>query len=45
MTEADVETVVQRAREKLPGHRPRVITDNAPSSSPATSKSSSASPA
>jgi putative transposase len=30
MTEADVETVVQRAREKFPGVTPRVITDNGP---------------
>jgi transposase InsO family protein len=30
MTEADVETVLQRAREKFPGERPRVISDNGP---------------
>ena len=30
MTEGDVETIVQRAREKFPGERPRVITDNGP---------------
>lgn len=30
MTELDVECIVQRAREKFPGARPRVITDNGP---------------
>ena len=30
MTEADVEVIVQRAREKVPGAKPRVITDNGP---------------
>lgn len=30
MTEADLEIVVQRAREKFPDARPRVITDNGP---------------
>jgi putative transposase len=30
MTERDVETVVQRAREKYPGARPRIISDNGP---------------
>ena len=30
MTEADVETILQRAREKFPQARPRVITDNGP---------------
>jgi putative transposase len=30
MTERDVETVVQRAREKYPGRRPRIISDNGP---------------
>jgi len=30
MTEADVETVLQRAREKFPKARPRIITDNGP---------------
>ena len=30
MTEAEVETVVQRAREKFPGERPRIISDNGP---------------
>ncbi len=30
MTEADVQTIVQRAREQFPGHTPRVITDNGP---------------
>jgi transposase InsO family protein len=30
MTEADVETIVQRAREKFPGAQPRIISDNGP---------------
>jgi putative transposase len=30
MEEIDVETVVQRAREKFPGEHPRLITDNGP---------------
>lgn len=30
MTEADVETIVQRAREKFPGVQPRIISDNGP---------------
>ena len=30
MTEADVETIVQRAREKFPEARPRIISDNGP---------------
>jgi transposase InsO family protein len=30
MTEADVEIVLQRAREKFPNERPRVISDNGP---------------
>ena len=30
MKEADVETIVQRAREKFPGATPRIITDNGP---------------
>lgn len=30
MTEADVEIVVQRARERYPGHRTRIISDNGP---------------
>jgi putative transposase len=30
MTEADVEIVVQRAREKSPGESPRIISDNGP---------------
>jgi putative transposase len=30
MQEIDVQTVLQRAREKFPGEHPRVITDNAP---------------
>lgn len=30
MTEGDVETILQRAREKFPQARPRIITDNGP---------------
>jgi len=30
MTEAEVELILQRAREKVPGARPRIITDNGP---------------
>jgi putative transposase len=30
MTEAEVEIVVQRAREKFPGEQPRIISDNGP---------------
>jgi transposase InsO family protein len=30
MTEADVETVIQRARERYPDARPRIISDNGP---------------
>ena len=30
MTEAEVETIVQRAREQFPGERPRIISDNGP---------------
>ena len=30
MTEADVEIIVQRAREKFPGVTPRIISDNGP---------------
>jgi len=30
MTEADVEIVLQRARERFPGEHPRVISDNGP---------------
>jgi transposase InsO family protein len=30
MTEADVEVVIQRAREKYPEARPRIISDNGP---------------
>jgi transposase InsO family protein len=30
MTEQDVETILQRAREKFPGETPRIITDNGP---------------
>jgi hypothetical protein len=30
MTEADVEIILQRARERFPGEKPRIITDNGP---------------
>jgi len=30
MTEQDVETIIQRAREKFPGETPRIISDNGP---------------
>jgi putative transposase len=30
MKDADVQTIVQRAREKFPGEKPRIITDNGP---------------
>ena len=30
MTEADVETIIQRARERFPGGYPRIISDNGP---------------
>jgi putative transposase len=30
MTERDVETIIQRAREKFPGETPRIISDNGP---------------
>jgi transposase InsO family protein len=30
MTEAEVETILQRARERFPGERPRIISDNGP---------------
>jgi len=30
MTERDVETILQRAREKFPGQTPRIISDNGP---------------
>ena len=30
MTEADVEIILQRAREKVPGVKPRIISDNGP---------------
>jgi putative transposase len=30
MTEADVETIIQRARERVPGVYPRIISDNGP---------------
>jgi putative transposase len=30
MEESDVQTIIQRAREKFPGEHPRIITDNGP---------------
>src|SRR5262245_58575667 len=30
MTEADVETIIQRGREQFAGERPRIISDNGP---------------
>jgi putative transposase len=30
MTEVDIETILQRAREALPGATPRIISDNGP---------------
>ena len=30
MTEAEIETIIQRARERFPGVRPRIISDNGP---------------
>ena len=30
MSEAEVETILQRARERHPGERPRIISDNGP---------------
>jgi putative transposase len=30
MEETDVQTIIQRAREKFPGQRPRIISDNGP---------------
>jgi putative transposase len=30
MTEAEVETIIQRARERFSGERPRIISDNGP---------------
>ena len=30
MNEADIETIIQRARERFPGARPRIISDNGP---------------
>lgn len=41
MTEAEVEIILQRARERFPQARPRIISDNGRSSWPATSRSSS----
>jgi putative transposase len=32
MKEAEVEPIIQRAREKYPGEHPRIITDNGPQS-------------
>ena len=30
MKEAEVETIIQRAREQYPGEQPRIISDNGP---------------
>ena len=30
MEESDVQTIIQRAREKVPGQTPRIISDNGP---------------
>jgi len=30
MTEPEIETIIQRARERVPGERPRIISDNGP---------------
>ena len=30
MKEAEVETIIQRAREQFPGEQPRIISDNGP---------------
>ena len=30
MTEADIEIVIERAKEKFPAARPRIISDNGP---------------
>ena len=43
MTEADIEIIMQGAKEKYPEARPRIISDNDHSSSPRTSGSSSGS--
>ena len=45
MTEADVECILLRALKQHPDERPRVISGTGRSSSPRTSRSSSASPA
>jgi putative transposase len=41
MTEPNVETIVQRALEKFPGETPRIISDNGPQFTAASSTSSS----
>jgi transposase InsO family protein len=45
MTEADVEQIIQRAREKYPGVTPRIISDNGPQFIARDFKESSASAA
>ena len=40
MTEADIEIILQAAKEKYPEARPRIISDNGHNSSPRTSRSS-----
>jgi transposase InsO family protein len=39
MTESEIELLVERALEAQPGAKPRIITDNGPQASPATSRS------
>jgi hypothetical protein len=40
MTEAEIEIILQGAKEKYPEARPRIISDNGRSSLPKTSRSS-----
>jgi len=42
MTEADVEIILERAKERYPGAKPRIIYDNGPQFIAGTSRSSSA---
>jgi transposase InsO family protein len=44
MTEADIEIILQRAKERYPEARPRIISDNGRSSLVGASRSSSRSP-
>ena len=41
MKEAEIEMILERAQEKYPEAKPRIISDNGPQSSPAISRSSS----